>query len=183
MRVLEVRRHSLTKKGPERGKGSHLSAQGVRLAREIGGNVGPSELVLTSPVPRTLETALAMGYAVDNILDVLAEMPQAMLDEVGHYERWSWPEPFKVFADIMATGGATAQMGQKLRETWQKALDSVSENGKVLVISHGRLLEPGLIACLPDADYATWGKPFQHMEGFQLDYAEGVFSGLKFQRL
>jgi hypothetical protein len=33
MRWLEVRRHSLTKKGPARGRGSHLSAEGVALAR------------------------------------------------------------------------------------------------------------------------------------------------------
>lgn len=35
-RWLEVRRHSLTKKGPARGRGSHLSAQGVTLARAVG---------------------------------------------------------------------------------------------------------------------------------------------------
>ena len=36
MRWLEVRRHSLTKKGAARGRGSHLSAEGVMLARLVG---------------------------------------------------------------------------------------------------------------------------------------------------
>ena len=65
MRSIQIRRHSYTKKGAARGKGSHLSAAGVTLARRIGAETGPFELVLTSTVPRTLETAIAMGYAVD----------------------------------------------------------------------------------------------------------------------
>lgn len=36
LRVVEVRRHSYTKKGESRGIGSHLSADGVRLARAVG---------------------------------------------------------------------------------------------------------------------------------------------------
>ncbi len=35
VRVLEVRRHCLTKKGAGRGHGSHLSSEGVRQARHI----------------------------------------------------------------------------------------------------------------------------------------------------
>jgi hypothetical protein len=36
MRWLEVRRHSLTKKSSARGAGSHLSQEGVALARLMG---------------------------------------------------------------------------------------------------------------------------------------------------
>ena len=42
MRWLEVRRHSLTKKGAARGRvGSHLSAEGVMLGRLVGASLGP----------------------------------------------------------------------------------------------------------------------------------------------
>ncbi len=51
-RWLEIRRHSLTKKGPARGRGSHLSAQGVALARAVGPELGPAAYVLTSAAPR-----------------------------------------------------------------------------------------------------------------------------------
>src|SRR5262249_59700664 len=53
MRLIEVRRHSLTKKGEGRGKGSHLSPEGVALARKIGGGIGPLDLVLTHLAPPT----------------------------------------------------------------------------------------------------------------------------------
>ena len=38
MQWLEVRPHSLTKKNSARGRGSHLSAEGVVLARLVGGD-------------------------------------------------------------------------------------------------------------------------------------------------
>jgi broad specificity phosphatase PhoE len=66
MRWLEVRRHSLTKKGSTRGRGSHLSAEGVVLARLVGDSLGPFAVVVTSASPRAIETAVAMGLAVDD---------------------------------------------------------------------------------------------------------------------
>ena len=47
MRTIEIRRHAHTKKGEGRGKGSHRSTEGVALARKIGGEIGPFDLVLT----------------------------------------------------------------------------------------------------------------------------------------
>ena len=38
MRSIQIRRHANTKKGAGRGKGSHPSAAGVTLARQIGGS-------------------------------------------------------------------------------------------------------------------------------------------------
>jgi len=88
MRTLEIRRHCFTKKGEGRGKGSHLSQEGVTQARAIGAQIGPFDLVLTSQLPRTLETALAIGFAVDEQLAVLGEIQPAVWDEIGHHERW-----------------------------------------------------------------------------------------------
>ncbi len=85
MRTIEIRRHCYTKKGDARGKGSHLSAAGVGQARGIGEQIGPFNLVLTSTVPRTLETAIAMGFAVDEQLAVLGGIPPAVWDA------WSVP--------------------------------------------------------------------------------------------
>jgi broad specificity phosphatase PhoE len=181
MKTIEVRRHSLTKNGEGRDKGSHLSQKGVQLARTIATTVGPCELVIVSPFPRTLETALAMGYAVDDILPVLG--PAETLGEVGLYERWQWEKPFEMFARIIEQGGEIAKAAQNLAEAWKTALETIPDNGKILVISHGRLLEVGLIACLPGAPYADWGTPFKYMEGFSLEYRENRFSNLKFLRV
>jgi broad specificity phosphatase PhoE len=183
MACLEIRRHSYTKKGTERGKGSHLSSRGVVVARKVGAQMGPFDLVLTSLVPRTLETALAMGFAVDDQRDVLGDIPPAAFEEIGHHDRWSWVEPFVHFAQLMATGGPTAQLGARQLEAWLQAMEVVGPQGRVLIVSHGRIIEAGLVACFPDGDYAALGTPFQHLEGVQMTYELGRFTHLHLLRL
>lgn len=180
---IEIRRHSYTKKGDARGKGSHLSAEGVALAREIGAEIGPFDLVLTSHIPRTLETSLAMGFAVDEQLEALGEITSAVWEEIGHQERWAWDQPFVVFAQFVRRGGPTAQMGKCQQETWIRALESVPDNGSVLVISHGRVIESGLVTCVPDGDFSAWGAPFHHCEGIRMQYTKGQFEDLHFRRV
>ena len=57
MRTLEVVRHSLTRKGPDRSKASHLSPEGVRHAIPDGGTAlvvssgGSIEPVLVAAFP------------------------------------------------------------------------------------------------------------------------------------
>jgi len=182
MSMIEIRRHSYTKKGAGRGRGSHLSAEGVVLARTIGGTIGPFNLVLTSQVPRTLETAVAMGFAVDEQIETLGDLSAAVAEEIGHHDRWTWAEPFARFAEVVAKGGPTAQMGQRQQEVWQQALESIPAHGSVLIISHGRVIEAGLVTCLPNQDYVAWGRPLQHCEGARMRYDAGEFSGLRLLR-
>jgi broad specificity phosphatase PhoE len=183
MRSIEIRRHSYTKKGPGRGKGSHLSAQGIAVARELGAHTGPFDVVLTSLVPRTLETAVAMGYAVDEQLDVLGTMPPEVVEEIGHHDRWRWTDPFTTFAQLATSGGPTGQLSRRQREAWVQAVESVPPAGRVLLISHGRIIELGLVACVPDGDFVAWGAPFQHCEGVRLEYDQGRFTNVQVLRL
>ena len=183
MRSIEIRRHSYTKKGAARGKGSHLSAEGVALARMIGATIGPFDLILTSPSPRTLETAIAMGFAVDDQLDALGDIAPEVVDKIGHHDRWTWETPFVRFAQVVAQAGATARMGQRQQQAWVQALESVPPDGRVLVISHGRVIEVGLVTCLPDGDFAVWGIPLRHCEGVRMQYVAGRFTDVHFLRV
>ena len=61
MRYLEIRRHSRRIQPNE-----HLSQEGVDLARRIGKEAGPFDLVVSSPELRASETAVAMGFAVED---------------------------------------------------------------------------------------------------------------------
>jgi broad specificity phosphatase PhoE len=183
MRTIEIRRHAYTKKGEGRGKGSHLSTEGVALARRVGGETGPFDLVLTSPVPRTLETAVAMGFAVHGQVEALGELSPAVWEEIGHQERWAWEEPFVNFARFVRQGGATTRMGERQREAWVRAVESVGSGGRVLIISHGRILESGLVTCIPDGDFAAWGASFQHCEGVRMTFEEGRFQGVQLLRV
>lgn len=50
---------------------AHLSQAGVEVARCVGASMGPFDCVVTSRITRTLETAIAMGFAVDEQLAAL----------------------------------------------------------------------------------------------------------------
>ncbi len=67
MKTIEIRRHTYRTK-----PGQHLSQQGVTLARKVGEGVGPFERVITSTVPRAFETAIAMGFAVDEQVELMS---------------------------------------------------------------------------------------------------------------
>ena len=124
--------------------------------------------MLTSYVPRTLETAVAMGFAVDDQLDALGDLPPDVYDEVGHHERWTWEAPFTRFAQLIACGGSHGASGTAPARGMSQALESIPAHGRVLVVSHGRIIESGVVACFPDEDVSNWGAPFQHCEGVRL---------------
>jgi broad specificity phosphatase PhoE len=177
MRVLEVRRHSLVRDHV------HLSQDGINLARRVGATMGPFARVVTSHITRTLETAVAMGFAVDEQLPVLGEISPEVWTEVGHHERWEWDAPFTTFARLVQQGGATARLGQSQAEAWQAIAENLPEGGRALVISHGRVIEAGAVTCFPDADHAAWGPPYGKCEGFRLVYANGVWTAPEVLRL
>jgi len=179
VRWLEVRRHSLTKKGESRGRGSHLSARGVAFARAVGAGLGPFEHVVTSTSPRTLETALAMGYAVDDAVD----MPSGYVaGEVDHHDQWRWEQPYVTYAQLIGRGGGLAEVAGELRAIWIKAVEAVPDGAGALVVAHGGAIEPALVSCLPAGDLASWGAPFGHCHGVRLSYDDGYFRSVRFDR-
>ena len=69
MVTLEVRRHTMRVK-----PGQHLSHKGVSLARTVGLGIGPFDRVASSNLPRAIETAIAMGTAVDDVIEDLGRL-------------------------------------------------------------------------------------------------------------
>ena len=109
MRTLEVRRHAHTEKGPRRGSGSQLSQVGVSSARRLGEMIGPFEYLL-SDVPRSSETAVAMGFAVDECVPMGGAAFEAASQEVAHHVWWQMPRPFVVCGEHVEREGAIADM-------------------------------------------------------------------------
>jgi broad specificity phosphatase PhoE len=179
MRWLEVRRHSLTKKGPARERGSQLSAQGVALARAVGAELGPIAYVLTSAAPRAIETAIAMGVAVDDTV----ELPSSYVPgEVGFHEQWTWAQPWVRYAELVGRGGGLTAVTGAHQAAWTRAMASVADGAAALVVSHGGAIEPTLVACLPHADHEQWGALLGHCDGARLGFADGAFVDLRFRR-
>src|SRR5215469_1847022 len=179
MRWVEVRRHSLTKKGPARGRGSDLSPQGVALARVIGAQLGAVAYLATSRAPRAIETAIAMGFAVDETLDLPTGY---VLGEVGHHDQWSWQHPYVTYAGLIQQGQGTAAIAKAHSVAWTSAAAGLADGEVALIISHGGAIEPALVACLPDADHASWGAPFAHCDGARLAFRKGQFVSVDFRR-
>ncbi|MFG3437326.1 histidine phosphatase family protein [Nonomuraea sp. NPDC047897] len=179
MRWLDVRRHSLTKKGTTRGRGSHLSADGVALARLVGSGIGPYERVVTSSSPRAVETAVAMGFAVDDTV----EMPSGYVaDEIPRHAQWDWTEPYQQIADIIRKGRAAAAVAETHLAIWADTVAGVAEGGSALLIGHGGAIELALVASLPDAAHQTWGTPLAHCDGARLGFTDAHFVSVVFSR-
>lgn len=179
VRWLEVRRHAFTAKGDRRGEGSELSSEGVRAARSVGEGIGEVAHVVTSRVRRTSETALAMGLAVDEI----AEMASGYIaGEVGHHEQWAWTQPYVRYAALLQSATGVTACAHDQLQLWLSTVRRVPDGGVGLVISHGGIIEPTLVAALPEADHAAWGAVFAHLDGARLSFHGDRFTAVEFRR-
>ena len=165
MKMLEIRRHSMRKEGG----GSQLSQEGVSLARQLGTTLGPFALVVTSVLPRTRETAIAMGFAVDYEL-VMLPSDTAVYYEAETSRWWEATAPFAALAQLVAMYAATARHAHTIAGHWRDICTALPDGSSALLIGHSGDLEMGLIACLPTADYPAWGKPFAYCEGARLHF-------------
>ena len=164
MKTIEIRRHSIRTK-----PGEHLAQPGVTLARMVGENLGPFERVVTSTLPRAFETAIAMGYAVDEQIELMSSYGIDVEREVP------WPQSFAAYSKAVKRGGAAASYAQQLASFYSKLAGNLTEGRAALVINHGGVLELGVVACLPDADYESWGNAVDYCEGARLFWEDRKF--------
>ena len=164
MKTIEIRRHSMRSK-----PGDHLSQPGVSLARLVGQNLGPFDRVVTSTLPRAFETAIAMGFAVDEENELMSSYTDAVEREAP------WPLSLAAYADVVSRGGPATQYANQLAEVYTKLADYLVDGRAALVVNHGGVLELGLIAALPDADHMQWGSHFEYCEGARLFWDDGKF--------
>ena len=164
MKKLEIRRHSIRNQ-----PGDHLNQMGVTLARRVGEEIGPFDLVVTSTLPRAFETAIAMGFAVDEQIELMSTYSHNVGREAP------WPLSLAGYAEVISQGGASARYANQLVDIYRKLLHYVSDDHAALVINHGGVLEMGAVACLPDADHFSWGSHFDYCEGVRLFWENDKF--------
>ena len=166
MPVIDHRRHSLrAKPGPD------LTQAGVALARSVGagefGAISGYDRVLTSTVPRAFQTAIAMGFAVDEQLDSLATMGSAAFAD------YRWPQPIGVAARALLGDGPAGKFAAAQAELLADVAASLPPEGSALIVSHGGIVEAGAVALLSDADHTAWGPAIGYVEGIRL-YFDGA---------
>src|SRR5215211_1560944 len=164
MKTIEIRRHSIRSK-----PGQHLSQQGVTLARLVGQDLGPFDRVVASTLPRAFETAIAMGFAVDEQNELMSSYTSAVEREAP------WPLSLTAYGDVLSKGGVAAKYANQLVAVYTKLADYLVDGRSALVINHGGVLELGLVAALPNADHVSWGSHFEYCEGVRLFWDDGEF--------
>ena len=164
MKTIEIRRHSIRSK-----PGQHLSQQGVTLARLVGQNLGPFDRVVTSTLPRAFETAIAMGFAVDEQNELMSSYNESVEWEVP------WPITLQEYAKAVRKDGAAARYAFQLVDVYHRLVDYLADGRAALVVNHGGIAELGAVACLPHADHPSWGSHFECCEGIRLFWNDGKF--------
>ena len=172
MKTIEIRRHSIRSK-----PGSHLSQQGVTLARLVGQNLGPFDRVVTSTLPRAFETAVAMGFAVDEQNELMSTYGDIVEAEAP------WPMSPAEYAKVIQKGKAAARYANLLADYYHRLIDYLADGRAALVINHGGVVELGAVACLPKADYDAWGPHFECCEGVRLFWEDGKFTNAEILRV
>ncbi len=161
MKTIEIRRHSIRSK-----TGDHLSQQGVMLARLVGENLGPFDKVITSTLPRAFETAIAMGFAVDEQSELISSYGDDVEAEIP------WPQTFEVYAQAFSRGGAVTKYGKKLAKFYGELADFLADGRSSLVINHGGIVEMSAAACLAGTGLKVQGEAASHCEGICLYYED-----------
>lgn len=173
MRYLELRRHTMRHK-----PGDHLTQAGVSLARRVGGGIGPFAHVVTSDLARAFETAIAMGFAVDEQLPALAMLGPAVEAEVG-----VWDAGFAAYARAYGMGRATRDYADRLADLLRRLVQRIPDGAAMLVVSHGGIIEAAAVGCLPTADHNTWGRGCDYCEGVRLNFDGDKFVAAQILRV
>jgi broad specificity phosphatase PhoE len=145
MRYVELRRHTMRVK-----PGQHLSQAGVELARRIGNTIGPFNRVITSTIPRAYETAIAMGFAVDEQNEILSLLVDGVEEEVG-----GWDAGFEAYAQAARRGGVVTDYARQQADYLYAVARALPDEGAALVISHGGVVESQVVGCLPNVDFSV----------------------------
>lgn len=160
MRTLENRRHSRRDPG-----GVHLNSSGQALARSVAGTLLPFDRVVTSSRPRAVETAVAMGCTVDAELEAIADLG----DEIGAQIERLDPRTFADYLDLIEQSEPVAECAARQSDLWRTELERVPEGGRLLMISHGAIIELGAAAARGD-EVRAWGPAVGYLEGVRLTW-------------
>ena len=159
MRVLEHRRHSLRAPGDP-----HLSAEGVRLAHSVAPRLGSFRRVITSTAVRAVETATELGRPAELQLDELRQMPADVGRQV---ESVVSPASFQKYWKLVQRERAVREFAEGQASLWRRLLSDLPDGSRLLMISHGGIIELGSLAARPQ-EAPTWGLAVAPLEGVRL---------------
>jgi len=165
MRELEVRRHSKRQR-----PGQHLTQWGVALARPTGAGIGPFDLVVTSPLTRCVETAIAMGFAVSDV-DARLAGPDGAGETFPEMDAFDGAAGRAGLARLIARGGPVASFALEQAALWREIALRLTEGGRGLIVVHGAAFLDGVALTLrPDDPALAAGALASYCEGVRVRY-------------
>src|SRR5258708_3886535 len=113
--------------------GSDLSQAGIKLARYAGKTPDSYERVVTSTLPRAMQTAVAMGFAVTETVGKLGPIDESIVRKLG------WPSDLGTINSTLAKYPDYAALAESQASLGEEIAARVS-NGKA-----GLCITPGAI--------------------------------------
>lgn len=154
---VEIRRHA------ERHKPGHnLNARGVARARNASARDREFALVVASPLPRAVQTAVAMGHGLDEEDWTMASMGGALDD-------FPWDVSFAAMQQEIRTNPVAGAWATRLTAQVRYWLARIDPGEELLVVNHGGIAEVCIIGLLGDADAAPLGPSLDYSEGVRLE--------------
>lgn len=171
MKTIEHRRHSI------RGDDGHLIQSGVDLARKVGSTMDSFDYVITSHLERTYETAIAMGYAVNEIVEDLGSYDDRVLTEFN-LETLTFP----IIHDVLTRKTFTYRFAQRQADLLLKISSRIHENQKLLIVSHGHSIDIPFVFLFPNEDHNSLGPLFNYCEGFRIQIEDEKITNFELLR-
>jgi len=157
MRSIYVLRHSARDDGA-----AHLNAAGVQLARALGDRLGPMQRTASSPAQRCLETAVALGCAVDEEWDELAlpddDATMQELDRIATYGD---------AVRLVRYGRCIPSLASQLRDHIQRLIDELQDHQDALLVTHAGVVEV-VAAAVCGESVAELGEGVGYCEGVRM---------------
>jgi len=172
VKTIEIRRHSKRFKTDE-----NLSPEGIELAKKIGSQTGPFDLVVTSTIIRAVQTAQAMGFKVDKTLDDFSTYGDDVDKEI------KFDSGFHEISKAVSKGKHASDYAKRISKTLSAIANKMKDDSKVLVISHGGVVELCVIGCLPNHNFEKLGKSIGNCEGVRLYHDGEKFVDVEVLRL
>ena len=177
MPVLEIRRHA--ERTDRSNEESALSVAGREMAKSLAKRAPKFALVLSGPLPRARETAQLMTGRLDAVEPgLLPEMGGVIGDRIFGQIRTlaDWAEVLREREDARAF--AAEQLA-----IWARIATRVGQGDRVLVVSHGGIIELPAITLAGRLGKPLAGAAFAYGEGVAITYANGAPASLEVVRV
>lgn len=156
-KTIEIRRHA------ERHKpGDNLNARGIARACNASARDREFALVVTNPIARAIQTAVAMGHSVDEEDWAMAAMGRAL-------DGFPWDVSFAAMQEAIETDPIPRAYATWLTAELRSWLSRIQPGEALLIVSHGGIAEVGIIGLLGDVDVSTLGSSLDTCEGARLE--------------